>query len=124
MRLRLVTPLFLACLAAGAERPVSLVAEATQAGEFRKVIGSGLVFVLTPDGAGWKISVGPVLPTSSKLKDFAWVVNPPFRARNALYLNTDYGVPAVDAVRMPYDFNFVLNEPDYRRENEWVNRAL
>ncbi|MBZ5542645.1 MAG: hypothetical protein LAO07_03075 [Acidobacteriia bacterium] len=122
----------LPCLSAEPKRrTVRFWGEVAQGLEFRKNIGRGLDLVLSPDKmgggiTGWTIQVSPQgqSPTS-ECRDFAWVVTPPFRFQNALYLDTSYGTPAQEAVAIsPREFNFVLSCEDYKTEYERVEKVL
>src|SRR5579871_573388 len=79
--------------AVGEDEIVRFQSELSSGQEFRQSIGHGLVLVLAP-GDGWTIQVSPQKITEPECGDFAWVVNPPFRSYNALYLNVSYGVTA------------------------------
>src|SRR5690349_13926767 len=77
---------------------VRFQSEVSRGHDFRQSIGHGLVLVLAEAGDGWTIGVSPEKATDRECGDFAWVVNPPFRNYNALYLNATYGMTAQDAV--------------------------
>lgn len=113
------------------EQTVRFTDEVAQGLEFRKEIDRGLNLVFKPDSmgagiTGWSIQVSPQSePSDSECSDLAWVVTPPFRFQNALYLDTSYGTTAQEAVQIsPRDFNFVLNCDDYKTEYERVERVL
>src|SRR5439155_5870131 len=92
---------------------------------FREPIGYGLVLVLSPNGDGWTIRVSPQTVTERECGDFAWVVNPPFRAHSALDLDVSYGWTAKDAVEdSPREFNFVLSCAGEKRESTFVERLI
>jgi hypothetical protein len=117
--------------AEGQDRSVRFVGEVTQGLEFRKSIGRGLEFVLSQDSmgggiTGWTIKISPQgQQSSSEYRDFAWVVTPPFRFQNELYLDTSYGTAAQEAVALSArEFNFVLNCEDYKEEYARVERLL
>lgn len=89
--------------------------------EFRKRINGDLEFVLEP---GWTIRIVPTRP-EGECTELAWVVNAPFRAHNALYIDMSYGVTAEDEVSgSPREFRFVTNCADYRVEDERVAVVL
>jgi hypothetical protein len=95
--------------------------------EFRKEIGGGLIFVLSPDeDNGWTITVEPKEnPNDSACDDYVAVATPPYHGENARFINTAYGVKARDAVkRSPREFAFVTNCPDNHREEGWVERIV
>jgi hypothetical protein len=111
------------------DRPLTFTGEAFEGKPFRKDIGHGLDFVLMPnaDGStGWTIEVLPQrTPSDLDCNDFAWVVTPPYHFWNALYLDTQYGTTAQEAVhRSPREFSFVLNCADFKTESERVELAI
>jgi hypothetical protein len=72
--------------------------------EFRKSINTELEFVLAP---GWTITVVPK-KTEADCQEFASVVNAPYRAHRALYIDTTYDWTAEDEVSdSPREFRFV-----------------
>ena len=104
---------------------VRFQSEVSRGHDFRQSIGHGLVLVLAAGGDGWTIAVSPQTVTEQQCRDFAWVVNPPFRNYNALYLNGSYGMTAQDAVEdSPREFNFVLSCAGLRRESTFVDRLI
>jgi hypothetical protein len=119
-------------LNAGAEdRTIRFSGEVAQNLEFRKNIGRGLDFVLSPETGsggitGWTIEVSPHgQPPDASCTDYLWVVTPPFRFDNPRYLSTSYGNTAQIAVKhSPREFNFVLNCEDYKAEYERVEKVL
>jgi hypothetical protein len=83
--------------------------------EFRKSVNTEMEFVLAP---GWTIAVVPERPEGD-CQEFASVVNAPYRAHRALYINTTYGWTAEEEVSVsPREFSFVTNCADYRTEYE------
>jgi hypothetical protein len=53
------------------------------------------------------------------------VVNPPYRAHRALYIDTSYGFTAEDEIASsPREFNFVTNCKDYRTEFKLLSIVL
>ena len=132
MRFWRVLLLLSAVSGAAQEHRARLSGEVSRGSEFRRDIGSGLVFALTPTamdpGAieGWDIKVFPKdPPKGERCDDFVWVATPPFRFNNPRYLDTSYGTKAEDAVTWsPREFQFVLNCADYKREEKWVERLL
>ncbi len=117
----------------GRDRTVRFSGEVARGLTFRKDIGHGLEFVLTPlsgkmppELSGWTIEVLPQgNPSDSECRNFVWVVTPPFRFWNPRYLSTEYGKPAQEAVGIsPRDFNFVLNCDDFKAERQRVERVL
>ena len=83
--------------------------------EFRKELNADLDFVLKP---GWTITVVPKMPNDG-CDEFASVVNPPYRAHRALYIDTSYGWTAEEEVTTsPRKFGFVTNCSDYRVESD------
>lgn len=103
---------------------VRFQSEVSRGHDFRQSIGHGLVLVLA-GGDGWTIGVSPQTVTEPQCGDFAWVVNPPFRNYNALYLNSAYGITAQEAVEIsPREFNFVLSCAGLKREATFVDRLI
>jgi hypothetical protein len=73
-------------------------------------IGHGLVFRLGPADGGWEIGVGPQVATACKdTRDYAWVVNPPFRGHNSLELYPIYDFTAWDLFQP--DVGFARRQP-------------
>jgi hypothetical protein len=123
LSLLLLCPIF----AGARERHIHFEAEISRGNEFRKDIGSGLTFALTPNDVfdGWMITISPATRQDDPAcGDFTWVATPPYRFRSARFLDTSYGVPSEKAVQEPHQFRFVLNCRDYLREYEWVSRLL
>jgi hypothetical protein len=114
------------------DKPVRFTGELARGHEFRRSIGQGLIFALSPDSSdpseagGWTITIAPEKPAgNAACKDFAWVVMPPYRDYNQRYLNTTYGTMAWQAIAMsPREFSFVLNSEDCRAEAAWVSALL
>lgn len=113
------------------DRSISFSGAVSQGQTFRKSIGHGLEFVLTPSSrgggiTGWTIQVSPHGQTSDpQCRDFAWVVTPPYHFQNVLYLNTSYSTTAQEALRAsPREFQFVLNCTDFKTESRRVELAL
>src|SRR5271166_6124379 len=95
--------------------------------EYRKEIGSGLVFVLAPDeDDGWTITVSPKEnPNDPECNEYVAVATPPYHGPNARFINTSYGGKAKDAVKQSHrEFEFVTNCADNHREEEWVARVV
>jgi len=122
----------LASLSSGAQdHSVSFSGEVSQGQTFRKSIGHGLDFVLTPssteDGTtGWTIQVSPQGQTvDPECTDFVWVVTPPYHFQNVRYLDTSYSTTAQEAMRVsPREFQFVLNCADFKTESRRVDLAI
>jgi hypothetical protein len=84
-----------------------------------------LRFRLKPSTAGWHIEVNPDDDTTPGHLDYSWVVTPPYRAYNDLYVDTTYGVKADLAVKLsPRNFNFALNGGQYDRAQKLVELAI
>ena len=123
---------FFICTARAQVRSVTFSDAVSEDQTYRKDIGHGLDFVLSPDTmepgviTGWTIEVAPLSPPPDpECSDFAWVVTPPYHFQNVLYLDTSYSTTAQDAVRAsPREFKFVLNCDDFKVERERVNRVL
>jgi len=117
--------------AAAQDRNFTFTGEASEGKSFRKDIGHGLDFVLTPASmgggiTGWTIEISPQgKPSDPECGDFVWVVTPPYHSYNDRYIDTSYGTTAQEAVHIsPREFNFVLVCKDYLKENERVERVL
>jgi hypothetical protein len=88
---------------------------------YRHTINASLDFVFEP---GWTLAVVP-RKAEGDCKEFASVVNAPYRAHRDLYLDTSYGWTAQDEVdASPRKFYFVTNCVDYRTESERLNTVL
>jgi hypothetical protein len=124
----LALPFLALCAGLSAEVKPEVVRFQTEvrSGEhFRARIGHGLELGLDPTGDGWTIRVSPITVAEPGCEDFSWVINPPFRAYNDLYLNPSYGMTAQDAVeRSPREFKFVLNCAACKREDTFVRRLI
>ncbi len=135
----LVFPLFCALIAhaqtigrsarkaPGANRPecsteaICFSGEVSEGEEFRKTLNTDLEFVLEP---GWTIAVVPKRPVGD-CKELASVVNPPYRARRDLDIDTGWGWKAEEVVSVsPRKFRFVTNCADDRAESERLNIVL
>jgi len=90
--------------------------------EFSADFGRDFKFVLHPDETGWTIEVRP---KSSDCGEFVWVATPPFRFSNVRYVNTDYAIPAAQAVKYtPREFQFVTSCVDYQAEADRLEFLL
>ncbi len=117
--------IFLAATPAASGEVLRFQGDLARGQTFRKAIGHGLELILGGNDNGWTIIVSPQTPTDHECDDFTWVVNPPFRAYNDLYLYPGYGLTAQDAVdRSPREFNFVLNCAGFKRESTFVRRLI
>lgn len=119
--------LFTAFTGAAQDGTVRFSGEVTYGKEFRKEIGSGLVFVLAPDeDDGWTIMVSPKEnPNDPECDEYVAVATPPYHGSNARFINTSYGIKAKDAVKESHrEFEFVTNCADNHREEEWVARIV
>ena len=122
----------LASLSAGAQdHSISFSGEVTQGQTFRKSVGHGLDFVLTPSSmgggiTGWIIQVSPHGQTvDPECTDFVWVVTPPYHFQNVRYLDTSYSTTAQEAMRVSArEFQFVLNCADFKTESRRVDLAI
>ena len=89
--------------------------------EFHRAIDSSLEFVLEP---GWNITIVPA-KSDGDCKEFASVVNAPYRAHRQLEIDTSYGWTAQDEVDdSPRTFYFVTNCADYRTESKRLGIVL
>ncbi len=117
--------------AAPQDRSVTFIGEATEGQTFRKSIGHGLDFVLTPNLmgggiTGWIIEISPQgTPSDPGCKDFSWVATPPYHFKNVLYLDTAYNTTAQEAVGdSPRVFSFVVNCADFKTEFKRVELVM
>jgi hypothetical protein len=135
MNVRRVTTIWLVFLAlsnvraASQGRPLTLAGELSEGQTFRKSIGHGLDFVLTPTPGwftGWILGVSPQgRPSDPDCRDFVPVVTPPYRSYNARYLDTQYGISAQEAIaHSPREFFFVLNCTDFETESKRLDIVL
>jgi hypothetical protein len=123
MRPTIVLLAFISC--AEAADNLRFSGEVVRGQEFRKSLGSGLVFRLEPNDSGWAITVIPERAADPQCRDYVWVVTPPYRSSNARIINTDYGVKATEALKWsPRDFAFVTNCEDFKLEGDRVDRVL
>lgn len=89
--------------------------------EFHKALNTQLEFVLQP---GWNIAIVPKQPEGD-CREFASVVNAPYRAHRDLYIDESYGWSAEQEVSVsPREFRFVMNCADYRTEMARLNIVL
>ncbi len=110
---------------------------------FEKEIGNNLFFRLESDGSNWTISVGSkTSKTSAKdvgyesYNNFAGVVTPPYRGINNIYIegwhfrNSDNSGPNeagpknVNAYGEVREFYFVLNDADYKKASDALDKML
>jgi hypothetical protein len=111
---------------AAQDRPNRFSGEVSGKQEFRKDLGGGLVFVLSPDeDSGWTIIVAPTEhPNDPECDDYVAVATPPYHGENPRFINTSYGVKASEAVKNSRrQFSFVTNCADSHREEKWVKRV-
>jgi len=106
---------------------LSFQGEVSAEQSFLREFGGGLIFRLNPEKAakGWFIEVIPKDATSVGHQEYVWVVTPPYHFGNQRYLDTSYGTSAREAVEMsPREFNFVLNNEQYKKAAELVELAI
>ncbi len=111
--------------------------------KFEKEIGNNLFFRLEPGGSSWTISIGSKTSKTSvkdvgyeNYNNFAAVVTPPYRGINNIYIegwhfrNSDNSGPNelgpknVNAPGEVREFDFVLNDTDYQKASEALNKML
>ncbi len=93
----------------------------SEGAEFRKALTKDLEFVLQP---GWTIAIEPT-HKQGDCNEFASVVNSPYRAHRALYIDMSYGFTAEEEVAgSPREFNFVTNCKDYQTEADLLQIVL
>jgi hypothetical protein len=79
---------------------------------------------MQPGGTGWTIRILPKV-TCDDTGDWAFVVNPPYRYYNSLYLNASYDISAQQAVEInPREFSFVVTCGDYKVERQRLETVL
>jgi hypothetical protein len=89
--------------------------------EFRHSISRSIDFILEPE---WTIAIVPN-EAEGDCKEFASVVNAPYRAHRQLEIDATYGWTAQNEVDdSPREFYFVSNCLDYRVESERLNIVL
>ena len=94
---------------------------------FERTFGDSLFFRLVPKGEqfGWDIEVVPERRGETSQSEYSWVVTPPYHFWNPRYLDASYGMSASEAVRSsPRNFNFVLNEEQYKKAGDLVALAV
>jgi hypothetical protein len=94
---------------------------------FERKLGDSLFFRLVPKGEqfGWDIEVVPERRGETSRSEYIWVVTPPYHFWNPRYLDASYGMSASEAVRSsPRNFNFVLNEGQYKKAADLVALAV
>jgi hypothetical protein len=94
---------------------------------FERRLGDSLLFRLVPKGEqfGWDIEVVPERQGDTNQSEYIWVVTPPYHFWNPRYLDASYGMSASEAVRSsPRNFNFVLNEEQYKKAADLVALAV
>jgi hypothetical protein len=105
---------------------LSLRGEVSANEAFERRIGDSLFFRLVPKGElfGWDIEVLPEQRGEASPSEYSWVVTPPYHFWNPRYLDVSYGMSASEAVRSsPRNFNFVLNEEQYKKAADLVSLA-
>jgi hypothetical protein len=106
---------------------VSFAGELSTGQTFQRKFGDNLLFRLNPVAAhhGWTIEILPQVQDGTVEREYIWVVTPPYRFYNPHDIDTSYGTSAGEAVRYsPRDFNFVLNEEQFKRAADLVNLAI
>jgi hypothetical protein len=106
---------------------ISFRSEVSAKQSFERSFGNTLVFRLVPKGEqfGWDIEVVPERREGTRQSEYIWVVTPPYRGLNPRFLDTSYGTSPSEAVRFsPRDFNFVLNEEQFKKAANLVELAI
>lgn len=104
-----------------AEGAICFSGEVFNGKEYRHPINSSLSFVLE---SGWTIAIVP-RQAEVGCKEFASVVNAPYRAHRQLYIDESYGWTAQDEMdASPREFYFVTNCADYRTESQRLEIVL
>ena len=101
--------------------------------QFEQQIGDNLFFRLIPHELGWMISVGSKTSTAN---NFSGVVTPPYRGINPIYIDgwyfrnsdntepNDAGPKNVNAPQEIREFCFVLNDADYQKAFDALQKLL
>jgi len=108
-------------------RQLSFGGEISAGQPFVRRFSGHLLFRLNPERAldGWVIEVAPEQAGAAGQDEYSWVATPPYHLWNPRYLDTSYGVSAKESVeRSPREFNFVLNEQEYKRTADLVEKAV
>jgi hypothetical protein len=104
---------------------LSFAGEVSAGQAFERKFSEKLGFRLNASQSGWTIEVISYEQTDSDNAEYSWVVNPPYRSYNVRYLDTTYGTTAKEAVEYsPRDFNFVLNEQQFKQASDLVEMAI
>jgi hypothetical protein len=104
---------------------LSFQGEVSKGKTFEQPIGSNLLFRLNSTIAGWTIEIIPQDAEGPERHEYVWVVTPPYRYWNPRDLDTSYGVTAEESVQTtPREFNFVLNEDQFKRAANLVDLAI
>jgi hypothetical protein len=104
---------------------LSFAGEVSAGQVFERKFTKKLGFRLNPSQSGWTIEVIPYEQTDSGNAGYVWVVNFPYRSYNVRDLDASYGTTAKEAVKYsPRDFNFVLNEQQFKRASDLVEMAI
>lgn len=104
---------------------LSFQGEVTSGKGFERPIGGNLLFRLTFAVQGWTIEIIPQHSESPQSNEYVWVVTPPYRFWNPRYLDATYGISAEEAVHItPREFNFVLNEDQFKKAGDMVELAV
>ncbi|HXN54215.1 MAG TPA: hypothetical protein VN943_19960 [Candidatus Acidoferrum sp.] len=106
---------------------LSYAGEVSSGQTFERKFSEKLLFRLNPKTAqsGWTIEVIPEAQDGTGQREYIWVVTPPYRFYNVRDLDTSYGTSAREAVEYsPRDFNFVLNEEQFKRAANLVELAV
>jgi hypothetical protein len=105
---------------------ISFSGEVSAHQSFERKFGKDLAFRLDDKSAagGWTVEILPEVQPDSGRAEYVWVVNPPYHFSNVRYLDTSYGTTAKQAVSYPpREFNFVVNDQQYRRAADLVEHA-
>lgn len=106
---------------------LSFQGEVSAGKSFALEFGEDLAFRLNPEAAlgGWFIEVIPKTAGADADTDYVWVVTPPYHFGNQRYLDTSYGVSPRESVQnSPREFNFVLNDQQYKKAARLVDLAI
>lgn len=107
------------------EPPLTFAGEVRAGEAFGRPIGKGLMFLLQPDEAGWRIEVQPETARDGSCKEYSDVIAIPLRGYRENDLTVEYGVTAADAAQpRTHEIDFVLDEAACNHETELRTRLL
>jgi hypothetical protein len=90
--------------------------------KFNHALGQGLELELTPfaKNQGWFIRIGP----QGTDRDWAFAVNPPFRADNSQYMGNAYGETVKYQLKRSHEVSFALNKAQNESFEKMADAAM